>query len=119
MLRAISEMAVVISVNSLAEKRSGWARPRARCRASMTSVSERTGTTTSSGGIKRSLEVLLLQLLQSFLEIERGSRAFQGQSQLHHGEGDVGLNADDDRFGAEQPHHLGYAAQGARGEAIH
>src|SRR5258708_93504 len=119
MLRAISEIAVAISVSSLLEKRSGWARRRARCRASMTSVSERTATTTSSCGIERSLQVLCLQLLQTFLEVEGRGRSLERQAQLYHGERDVGLDADDDRVGAEQPHHLGDAAQGACGGAVH
>src|SRR5262245_63597602 len=131
MLRASSEMAVAIIVRLLSEKPRRWARARPRWRAATMSRSERIGTRDSSftgtclstathsseekDSRRRSLAkscrltvaaalgFLPIQVGQTLLQVERRRDPFEGQAQLHHREGNFGLNADDDRLGAAQP----------------
>src|ERR1043166_3547814 len=99
MLRDTSEIAVAITVRSLPAKPTSAARSRPRCRAITTSASRSIGMRMSSATIAPRLEPLL-QCEQALVEIERRRDAAQRQAKLHHGERDVGLNADDDGFGA-------------------
>ena len=66
-----------------------------------------------------------MRLLEALIEEARPSsrsraveHVLQRQSQLHHRQGDVRLDADDDRLGAAELGHVGDRAQRARGEGI-
>src|SRR6266568_8319450 len=113
MLRATSEIAVAISVSSLPENRRDFASSRAFCRASNTSASARICTTSSS---LMAIDPRHLQDLEAFLEVESCRGVLERQSELHHREGHLGLDAHDDGGGAQQFDHLGDAAQRAGGE---
>src|SRR5437870_5611657 len=55
------------------------------------------------------------QELHPFLEIEGGQDAVQGQTELHHGNCDIRLNAHNDGLGSAQPGGLGNGPHGPRG----
>src|ERR1043165_3722225 len=118
MLRAISEMAAAMTVWSPSEKPAWAASARPFWRALTISTSEATGWSVSSG----TLETLLRQAIQedqSFLQVQRGGDALERESELHHGEGDLGLDADDHRLGAAQPGHVGNIPQRTDREGVH
>jgi hypothetical protein len=52
-----------------------------------------------------------VQLGQALLEVQRGEHRAGVHPELHHGEGDVGLDADDHRHRPPQPGHLRDVAQ--------
>src|SRR5437879_5993101 len=130
MLRASSEIAVATRVRLLFEKPICWARARPRWRAVTMSWSESIGTRVSSfteacprastrcPDITGDLLGSPIQEREALFEVERGRHPLQRQAELHHGEGDLGLDADDDGLGAAQADHVGDVAQGARGERV-
>src|SRR5262245_29216815 len=97
MLRATSEMEVAISVKSDPLKPSAVASARPRWRAITMSAAELTATRVSLCMFQGPLGQPL-KIRQAFLQVERRSDAFQSQPQLHHGKGNIGLDADDDRL---------------------
>src|SRR4051812_19350 len=119
MLRAISEIAVAISVRSVLENPSRAASALPWARAVRTSRSEPMSTRSSFSTVAQLPLLEALKQRQSFLEVERGGDALQVQPQLDHREGDLGLDADDHRLGAAQAGHVGDAPQRARGEGVH
>src|SRR5262249_17198713 len=124
MLRPSSEMAVAITVRSLLVKPSRCARERPCWRALTMSASEWMGTQVSAGSGRGSLATTLAlpglarQPGEAFFEVQRGRHPFQAQPHLDHGEGHVGLDADDDGLRTAQPGHIGDAAERATGERI-
>src|SRR6267154_107902 len=122
MLRASSEMAVAMSVASLIEKPVCSATARPCWRAVTMSLSDAIRICESVANASApSVDApgLLLQILQAFLQIERGGDVLERQSELHHREGDLRLDADDDGRGAAQADHVRDLKQGARGKRIH
>src|SRR5277367_3091912 len=121
MLRATSEIAVAISVSSLLERRSGVAMARAFCRANRMSTSARIGTTVSMSLATNGEHSILPRAKEgeTVFQVECRRGSFQPQAELHHREGNVRLDADDDGVRSQYPHHLGNAAQRADGEGIH
>src|SRR6185369_5740263 len=112
MLRAISEIAAAIRVRSEPSKPNSIASARPFCRASTMSALELIATRVPSFSM---FDLLFgqIEVSQPFFKVEGSADAFQGQPQLHHGEGNIGLDADDDRFGATQFEHVRDGAEGA------
>src|ERR671915_514697 len=98
MFLAISEIAVAISVASVRENPSSAASARPRARAVTRSPSEPIATRTPSSAILFPLSDP--EQSERFVEVERGLERLQVEVELHHGDRDVGLDADDDRGGA-------------------
>src|SRR5947199_6355197 len=125
MLRAISEMAAAMTVWSPLENPASAASSRPFCRALTTSTSDVIGTSSSSATGYPSLPAfeplpaLPIQKGEPLFEVERGRDALQRQGELHHREGDLGLDADDHRFGPTQPRHVRDVPQRADGEGVH
>src|SRR6266446_2933682 len=120
-LRASSEIAVAIKVASVAAKPMVAAMVLPCCRARTMSTSERMPTRISCG-TDRLLGIAgrtLMQVRESFLQIERGSHPFHGQAKLHHGKCDLRLYANDHGIRAAQAYHIRDVAQCPRGERIH
>src|ERR1041385_1689148 len=117
MFRATSEMAVAITVRSDPSKPSCRASSRPFWRAITMSTVERIMTRISFSMLQGSFREMV-QESQSLFQVEGRADAFQQQSQLHHGEGDVGLDADDDGLRPAQFEHVGDGPQRARGEGI-
>src|SRR5258707_11678004 len=103
MLRAISEMAAVMTVCSPLENPATAANARPCCLASTTSTSAAIGSRSSSPTVARPLELVVeaalfgaaIQESETFLEVEHRGDAPERQTELHHGERDVGLDAHD------------------------
>src|ERR1700740_1167115 len=96
MLRAISEIASAIIVWSVLENPVAAASSRPFWRAATMSPSCSIGTVTSGcTWAPRSREGA--DVGEPFLEVERRRHALQREAELHHREGDLGLDADDDR----------------------
>src|SRR4051812_10523371 len=115
MLRASSEMAVATSVAWLAENPNCSAIIRPLYRAATRSLSDASGTWTSISSLGVTLAAMprflpIIKISKTFLEIERGGDIFQRNSELHHGKGDLGLDADDHGLRAAQPDHVGKIA---------
>src|SRR5882672_1309221 len=132
MLRAISEMAAAITVWSPLENPASAARSRPRCRAVTTSTSAAMGISSSSATINASRATinasraaldaelrLLVEEQEPFFEIQRGGHTLERETELDHGERNLGLNPDDHGFRAPQPRHVGDVAQRPDGERIH
>src|SRR5215210_4864995 len=100
MLRAISEMAVAMTVSSPLEKPSFEPSVRLSRRAATMSDSWRIGTRALSACTRRLLPEL--EQVHALVEIERRVGALERQAQLHHRERDLGLDAHDDRVRAAQ-----------------
>src|SRR5439155_22529402 len=115
MVRAISETAVAMTVWRVRENPSASASSLARERAVTTSPSAVIAIR-SSGGTSAPLGSR--QQSQPFVEIERGANAVEGQPELHHGEGHLRLDADDDHVGSTQLHGLGDSRQRPRRERV-
>ena len=99
MLRASSEMTEAISVAWPGENPSWFASARPSWRALTKSLADSIGTYTAdlSLSLTRQPSAFLRgEKRQAFLQIERGGYVLQGQAELHHCEGDVGLNSDDE-----------------------
>src|SRR5690349_9382032 len=137
MLRASSEMMVAISVDSVSEKPDCSASSRPLWRAVTMSATVLMGMVflpstgrAASGSSLDGSALLLIQLPrhaalgagvevgETLLEIECGGHAFQAESQLHHRERHLRLDADDDRVGAAQADHVGHVPQRAHREGI-
>src|SRR5262245_22079856 len=118
MFRASSEIAVVMRTWSVVENASFSARSRPFRRAVTMSPSERIVTSASVSAGSRSLTFPVLELKESeaFLEIERRRHLLEHQPELHHREGDFGLDPDDHRVRAAQADHVRDVAQRPRGE---
>src|SRR5437667_2952250 len=127
MLRAISEMAAAITVCSPLVNPATAAKARPCCLASTTSTSAPIDSRSSSPtgarllgfGVERPFFGAAIEEGETYFEVQHGRDAFQRQAELHHREGDVGLNAHDDRLGAAQAGHVRDIAQRAHGERIH
>src|SRR4051794_6770840 len=103
MLRATSEIAVASSVWSVPLMSIAAASCRARWRAvTMSAADSIAMRSTSSGATVGRLLARTLQQSQALLEVEGGQHVLEAHPQLHHGEGDLGLDADYDRVGAAQ-----------------
>src|ERR1043165_6212375 len=113
MLRATSEMAAAINVTSAPLKPSSSASDRPRWRAVTISVAELI-TVCVSVSIDRHPLGFYVQVGESLLQIQRGAHPFERQTQLHHREGHVGLNANDHRFRSAQFQHVRNRAQRSR-----
>src|SRR4051795_4406043 len=118
MLRATSEMAVASSVWSVELSSSSAASSRARWRAVTTSASDSIAIRLSASTVERLLE-LRAQQRQPLLEVESRLDVLELHPQLHHREGDLGLDAHDHGLRATQPRHVGDAAQRAGDERVH
>src|SRR5213593_2712289 len=127
MLRAISEMAAAMTVWSPAEKPTSAASSRPAWRACTTSVSAAMRQRSSSPTVDAPMPLPIVDTAmplpieegEPFLEVERGRNAFECEPELHHGEGDLGLDAHDHRFRPTQPGHVRDVPQGAYGKRIH
>src|SRR3989475_11926105 len=105
MLRAISEMAAAMTVCSPLENPATAANARPCCLASTTSTSAAIDRRSSSPtgarllrfAIERPFFGAAIEEGEAFFEVQHGGDAFQRQAELHHREGDVGLDAHDDR----------------------
>src|SRR5882762_10191145 len=103
MLRAISEMAAAMTVWSPAEKPSSAASSRPTWRAETTSVSAAIRQRRSSPTVDAPMPLpivetsvaLHIQECEALFEVERGGDTLEGEAELHHGEGDLGLDAHD------------------------
>src|SRR5438045_9735702 len=108
-------MAAAMTVCSPLEKPATAAKARPCWRASTTSTSAAIGRRSSSPTAARlfrfSFERAVLgpamEERENFFEIQYGRGTFQSQAELHHYEGDVGVNAGDHRFGAAEPGRVG------------
>src|SRR5213593_1112018 len=105
MLRDTSEIAVEISVTAWASKPSSLAKARPACRAATTSWAVVIGTR-SSVSVSMVFPDLLVEIAQALLEIQGRPDSDQRQPQLHHTEGYLRLDADDDRFSPAQSEHV-------------
>src|SRR5919109_1991904 len=120
MLRATSEIAVASSVWSVLDSSSRDAIARACWRAVTTSASDSIGITdawssaTIAGLLPRPREQR-----EPLLEVERRHHVLEGHAELHHGEGDLGLDPDDHGRGAAQPGHACDPLQRPRHERVH
>src|SRR6266540_2389637 len=114
MLRATSEMAVAMSVWSVPEKPqlAASSRPFWRASTMSCSCSMATRTSASSSAPRAAPRWEQAEHLHAFLEIERGGGAVEGEAELDHGDGDVGLDAHDHRTRAAQAGGVGDAADG-------
>src|SRR5438132_8080715 len=125
MLRAISEVAPAITVWSPLETPASAARSRPRCRAVTTSTSAAIGISSSSATVEASGSAvdsdlgLDVEERQAFFKVEGGRHPLERQPELHHREGDLGLDPHDHRPRTAQPCHMRDVAQGADGERIH
>src|SRR5215207_7021740 len=117
MLRATSEMAVAINVASVREKPSRSASARACARAGTMSVSLAMSTVTSSFMLAGSPVPVIQQSDRPF-QVEGGAKGGEVKVELHHGDGDIGLDADDDGGGASQPCGDGDGPQRAGDEGV-
>src|SRR5688572_33406541 len=98
MLRAISDTAVAISVASVREKPSRRASARASARAGTRSESEAISTTTSSV-IDAAWVGKVIEHDDRLVEVEGCMEWGEVEVEVGHRDGDVGLDADDDRLG--------------------
>src|SRR3954449_6689920 len=105
MLRATSEIAVASSVWSVLVSSSFPAISRARWRAVTTSASDSIGMTDCGSSATVAGLPGPLQQREPFLEVERGGHVLEAHPELHHREGHLGLDPDDDRLGSAQPRH--------------
>src|SRR6266571_5021389 len=117
MLRATSEMAAATSVTSVPSKPNSVARERPRWRAVTMSRADVISTRVSFGMMKVPLG-LPVQIGQTFLKIQCRADPFEGQAQLHHRKGHVGLDADDDRLSPAQSKHVRNGPERSRGKRI-
>src|SRR4051794_35632109 len=119
MLRATSEIAVASSVWSVLVSSSPAASSRARWRAVTTSLSDSIAIRCSESGGTVARPILGLEQREALFEVQGGLDVLEVHPELHHGEGDLRLDADDHRLRAPQPGHHGDAAEGAGDERVH
>src|SRR5688500_10890754 len=107
MFRATSEIAVAMIVRLLCEKPACDARLRP-CWRALTMSAEFWIRTCTWQSLLTAMSLLesLIQKRETLFEIEGRQHVLERQPQLHHGQRDVGLNADDHRLGAAQPGHV-------------
>src|SRR3954453_8642860 len=103
MLRATSEIAVASSFWSVLVRSTLAASSRARWRAVTTSLSDSIAIRSSGSGGTVGRPLLRLEQREPFLEVERGLHVLEVHAELHHREGDLGLDAHDHGLGAPQP----------------
>src|SRR5215217_9297282 len=120
MLRATSEIAVASSVWSVLVSSRSTASSRARWRAVTTSASDSMAIRSSavSGGTV-AWSLLALEQGEALFQVQRRLDVLELHAELDHGEGHLGLDADDHRLRAAQAGHHRDAAQGARDEGVH
>src|SRR6266536_2824082 len=97
MLRATSEIAVAIRVESVLEKPRCIASARPCARAGTMSASDAMGTRISSA-IRGEASDQAVEEHEAFLEVESGVERLEIQLEVHHRYGDLGLDADDHRL---------------------
>src|SRR5918994_5488125 len=120
MLRATSEIAVASSVWSVLASSRSTASSRARWRAVTTSASDSMAIRSSAAsGSTVAGSLLALEQGEALLQVQRRLDVLELHAQLHHREGDLGLDAHDHRLGAPEARHHRDAAQGARDERVH
>src|SRR3712207_4016851 len=95
MLRATSEIAVASSVWSVLVSSSRAASSRARWRAVTTSESDSIAMRSSTSGGTVARPLLGLEQGEALLEVQCGLDVLELHAELHHREGDLGLDADD------------------------
>src|SRR5258708_36574001 len=115
MLRAISEMAAAMTVCSPLENPATAANARPCCLASTTSTSAAIGRRSSSptaawflgfGFERGAFFGAAIEEGETLFEVQHGGDAFQRQTDLHHGQGNVGRNAHAAGFGGARPGHM-------------
>src|SRR5919204_838262 len=99
MFRAISEMAVAISVASVREKPRWSASARPSARAGSMSESAAIGTRIS---VSIAAPRPVVEQGKPFFEVESGAEWLEVHVELHHRDRDVRADADDHRLGAAQ-----------------
>src|SRR6266851_4939961 len=112
-------MAVATRVASPEEKPSVVARKRPFWRATTMSWSELILTRISSSTLVNLSCVafeLLIQIGQTFFEIQSSGNVFEPEAQLHHGKGNFRLDSHNHRFRAAQANHVCQVAQRTGGE---
>src|ERR687897_2844006 len=119
MLRATSEIAVASSVWSVLVRSTFAASSRARWRAVTTSLSDSIAIRSSGSGGTVGRSLLRLEQRETLLEVQCGLHVLEVHAELHHGERDLGLDADDHGHRAPQARHQRDAAQGAGYEGVH
>src|SRR5215218_1999511 len=120
MLRATSEIAVASSVWSVLVSSRSTASSRARWRAVTTSASDSMAMrswSASGGTVAGSL--LALEQGEALFQVQRRLDVLELHAELDHGEGHLGLDADDHGLGAAQAGHHRDAPHGARDERVH
>src|SRR3954453_8455162 len=105
MLRATSEIAVASSVWSVLESSTCAASSRARWRAVTTAASDSIGIRLSASATTVGGLLLGLEQREALLEIEGRLHVLEAHPELDHREGDLGLDAHDDRGGPAQAGH--------------
>src|SRR3954447_8107970 len=119
MLRATSEIAVASRVWSVLVRSSPAASSRARWRAVTTSLSDSIAIRSSGSGGTVARPLLGLQQRETLLEVQRRLDVLEVHAELHHREGDLGLDADDHRLSPPQAGHHRDPAQRAGHEGVH
>src|SRR5919201_4449382 len=117
MLRAISEIASAMIVWSVVENPMALASSRPFCRAVTMSVSRSMGTCTSPDTMTAPFGKAS-DVIETLFEIERRDHALETEPELHHREGDLGLDADHNRVGAAQLRGIYDCPKGPRGEGV-
>src|SRR5215213_3834229 len=109
MLRATSEIAVASRVWSVELRSSSPASSRARCRAVTTSASDSMAIRLSASTVDRLLQ-LGMEQREPLFEVQRGLDVLELHPELHHREGDLGLDPDDHGLGPAQAGHVRHPA---------
>src|SRR2546425_3094053 len=117
MFRDTSEMAAAISVSSALSKPSSMPMERPCWRAVTMSSADVIGIRVSRT-MARFPVGLLVQIGQAFFEVQSRADSLQRQTELDHGKGHLGLDANDDGLSPAQFKHVRDGAQGARGKGI-
>src|SRR5262245_32751613 len=122
MLRATSEIAVAMTVRSLDEKPNLDASERPSWRAVTMSDADPMETSLSAESLGMPGmpgPVGRVEIGEPLLEVERGRHVLEGEAELDHGEGHLGLDAHDDRLRAPQLDHVRDRPQRPDGEGVH
>src|SRR5512139_923384 len=119
MFRAISDVAVAMTVWSPSENPAVRASSRPCCLAERMSASVAIVTQKPVSGMAIPGARVSVEERESLLEIQGGGDPLEHQPELDHRERDLGLDADDDGVGAAEPCHVREVAQGADGEGVH
>src|SRR3954453_1541685 len=119
MLRATSEIAVASSVWSVEDSSRSAASSRARCRAVTTSAAGSIAIRLCASAATVARLPAGLEQREALLEVEGRLHVLEAHPELDHREGDLGMDADEDRSGAAQPGHHRDPAQGPGDERVH